>query len=128
MNGQSSQCIQLVVQTIQQISGQTNLLALNAATEAARAGEMERGFAVVAGKVRKLAEITGENAEELGSDIERLACEIRAGSTTHRNAIGRYRLISEPLGALEIPATSPPVLGGKPRASRPVDWPADALR
>lgn len=67
MNRQPSQCIQSVVQTIQQLSGRTNLLALNAATEAARAGEMDRGFAVAAGKVRKLAEITGENAEELGS-------------------------------------------------------------
>jgi len=67
-----------VVQTIQQIAGQTNLLALNAAIEAARAGDMGRGFAVVADEVRKLAEITGRNAEEIGTDIDRLASEIRA--------------------------------------------------
>src|SRR3546814_12283327 len=74
----SSDVCSSYLQTIQQIAGQTNLLALNAAIEAARAGDMGRGFAVVADEVRKLAEITGQNAEEIGTDIDRLASEIRA--------------------------------------------------
>lgn len=59
-----------ITQVIHNIAEQTNLLAMNAAIEAAHAGEQGRGFTVVADKIRKLAEDTGENSKIINEIIE----------------------------------------------------------
>jgi methyl-accepting chemotaxis protein len=58
-------------------SKQTNLLALNAVIEAARVGEMGKGFSVVAAEFRKLAENTNKVVAELRDIIKAIEEEVR---------------------------------------------------
>jgi methyl-accepting chemotaxis protein len=57
--------INVLSDSILEITLQTNLLALNAAIEAARAGEAGRGFSVVAEEIRKLAEESSETINKI---------------------------------------------------------------
>jgi methyl-accepting chemotaxis protein len=58
--------------SIRGIARQTEILAINAAIEAARAGESGRGFAVLAGEVRRLANQSNASAAKISQDIGRL--------------------------------------------------------
>lgn len=61
-----------MTETIRGIARQTEILAINAAIEAARAGEAGRGFAVLAGEVRRLATQSNASASQINGDIARL--------------------------------------------------------
>lgn len=65
--------------SIRRIAHQTQLLAVNAAIEAAHAGEAGRGFSVLAGEVRRLAEQSNALALQIDADISKLAKTVEGG-------------------------------------------------
>ncbi|MBW7474430.1 chemotaxis protein [Paenibacillus oenotherae] len=86
LNTQNEQISEIVLK-ITAISNQTNMLALNAAIEAARAGEHGKGFAVVSGEVRKLADTSRLAAEEIASIVENI--RVRTLELTDQVALGQ---------------------------------------
>lgn len=75
--------IQLLADSILDITNQTNLLALNAAIEAARAGEAGKGFAVVAEEIRHLATQSSDNVttiQEAVNSVLRAVENIKSGT------------------------------------------------
>jgi methyl-accepting chemotaxis protein len=61
---------------IQDIATQTDLLSMNAAIEAAHAGNAGRGFAVLAGEIRKLSESASANVDTMAKALERVGKSI----------------------------------------------------
>lgn len=78
---QASNRIGNITGLIDGIAFQSNILALNAAVEAARAGDAGRGFGVVAGEVRVLAQRSAEAAKDIRRLIEQSVLKVEAGSS-----------------------------------------------
>ncbi|HSN90601.1 MAG TPA: methyl-accepting chemotaxis protein [Anaeromyxobacteraceae bacterium] len=74
-----------IMQVLRDIAEQSGVLSLNASIEAARAGEAGRGFAIVAGEVRQLA----ERSRAATTQVQRILGEI------HRAARASLAVVEE---------------------------------
>lgn len=80
--------INILSESIMEITDQTNLLALNAAIEAARAGESGRGFTVVADEIRKLAEQSKDTVSEIQIIAEKVKVAVEDLATNSNALLG----------------------------------------
>lgn len=69
LNGEVQQ-VSRIAAVIKQVADRSDLLALNAALEGTKAGEIGRGFSVVAAEMRKLAESVAQSARDIGRIVE----------------------------------------------------------
>jgi len=83
--------IDKIVDAIVMVTVQTKMLAVNGNVEAARAGEYGRGFSVVAGDIRSLANESSENADKIKDLVKSVQKQITrvAGDIELAGANGR---------------------------------------
>jgi len=100
--------IDKIVDAIVNVTIQTNMLAVNGSIEAAGAGEFGRGFSVVAGDIRALANESAENADKIKdlvrgiqNQIQRVSADIDLSSKTSFAQVEESKKTTHNLNVIE---------------------------
>jgi len=78
---------------MESIASQTNLLSMNAAVEAAHAGEIGKGFAVVSEEIRKLADSSSEQSKTIAKALKKITKSINAITASTDKVQTRFEAI-----------------------------------
>jgi len=100
--------IDKIVDAIVNVTIQTNMLAINGSIEAARAGEFGRGFSVVAGDIRALANESAENTDKIKdlvraiqNQIQRVSADTELSSKNSFSEVEKAKKTTHNLNAIE---------------------------
>jgi methyl-accepting chemotaxis protein len=100
--------IDKIVDAIVMVTVQTKMLAVNGNVEAARAGEYGRGFSVVAGDIRSLANESSENADKIKdlvrnvqTQITKVAGDIELAGSKGRAEVQRAKISTANLDRID---------------------------
>lgn len=83
--------IDKIVDAIVMVTVQTKMLAVNGNVEAARAGDYGRGFSVVAGDIRSLANESSENADRIKDLVKSVQTQINKVASDIQSSVLRAR-------------------------------------
>lgn len=107
---EASTTVGSIITAINEIARQTNLLSLNASIEAARAGDAGRGFTVVAGEIRKLADDSAVSSRQIADLVTHMQAKteeavqsMRKGA--ERAAIGMERSLNASASFVQMEAS-----------------------
>jgi len=89
-----------LIKIIDDISERINVLSFNASIESARAGQHGKGFGVIAGEVRKLADSTAKNASQTSNTLKQVIDSISQSKTSSEKSLETYTRIEGEMTAL----------------------------
>lgn len=95
-----SKGIDNIIGYINGIANQTNLLSINASIEAARAGDAGRGFLIVAGEVKKLAEQSKNYSSNIGELLKNIEGSISSMERISEMSSDKIRLMDEAMNGI----------------------------
>lgn len=75
----ASREIRSVVEVVSEFADRTNLLAMNASIEAAHAGSAGKGFAVIAGEIKKLAQASADRSASIAGMVAGIETAVNDG-------------------------------------------------
>lgn len=78
--------IKMVMSVMEELSQKTDLLSLNASIEATRAGEMGKGFGLVANEIRSMAENSKQSSQEIRRIVDDIFEDNKAALTSLRKS------------------------------------------